>query len=63
MLKGREAIACDAVGALDAVAATGTIGREEGWLHSPGSLLCDVRLISAARKPRRRARAGRASEG
>jgi hypothetical protein len=29
VLKGREAIACDAVGALDAVAATGTIGREE----------------------------------
>jgi hypothetical protein len=29
VLKGREAIACDAVGALDAVAATGTTGREE----------------------------------
>ena len=32
-VKGREAITCDAVGALDAVAATGTIEREEGWLR------------------------------
>jgi hypothetical protein len=28
-VKGREAIACDAVGALDVVAVTGTIRREE----------------------------------
>jgi hypothetical protein len=29
-VKGREAITCDAVGALDAA---GTIEREEGWLR------------------------------
>ena len=35
-VKGREAIACDAVGALDALATSRTIGSEEDGFVLPG---------------------------
>ena len=63
-VKSRVAIACDAAGALDAVAATGTLTAEEDGSH-PGSSsvlpIEPIRSVDARSLPGRRA--GSAPQG